>query len=226
MKKPHYFGHRNRLKKKFLEKGIDALEEYELIELLLFYSIPVKDTKPLAKELLKKYKNIKGIFSNLNLKDFCKIQGLGENSFILFKLIKEIHSIVEKQNIFQRKTLDNLEKVIKYAKVSLGDLKEEVLKVLCLNSQNELLNEFTVEKGIANEIYIYPRKIVKIALDSNATAIILIHNHPSGKIEPSKGDIMVTNRLKNLLEPLGIVLHDHIIVSSNSYYSFKERGLI
>ena len=226
MEKPHYHGHRNRLKKKFLQNGIKSLHDYEIIELLLFYSIPVKDTKPIAKELLKKYKNIKGIFSNLNLKDFNEIKGLGENSYILFKLIKEIQTIIEKEKVFETKTLDNLEKVIKYAKVSIGDFENEVLKVLCLNSKNELLNDVVVDEGIANEIYIYPRKIVKIALEQNATALILIHNHPSGSVKPSKADIIITKKLENLLSEINIKLHDHIIVSKNSYFSFKKERLI
>ena len=226
MEKPQYYGHRKRLKKKFLQKGISALNDYEIIELLLFYSIPVKDTKLIAKELLKKFKNIKEIFLNLDSKEISKIKGFGENSLIHFKLIKEIHSIIEKQKIFERKILDNPEKVINYAKVSIGSLNEEVLKVLCLNSKNELLNDVEVERGITNEVYIYPRKIVKIALDNNSTAIILLHNHPSGNVEPSKSDVDVTKNIKLLLKNLGILLHDHIIVSTDNYYSFKERGLI
>ena len=226
MEKPHYHGHRNRLKKKFLQNGIESLHDYEIIELLLFYSIPVKDTKPLAKELLKKHRNIKGIFSNLNFKNFNEIKGLGENSYILFKLIKEIQTIIEKEKIFETKTLDNLEKVIKYAKVSIGDSENEVLKVLCLNSKNELLNDVVVDEGTANEIYIYPRKIIKIALEQNATALILIHNHPSGSVKPSKADIIITKKLENLLSEINIKLHDHIIVSKNSFFSFRKERLL
>ncbi len=224
--KPHYYGHRERLKKKFLDKGIDALNEYEVIELLLFFSIPVKDTKPIAKELLKKFKNIKGIFKNLESKKILEIKGFGKNSLILFKLIKELHSIIEKQEIFHGKVLDNLEKVIKYAKASIGNKLKEELKVLCLNSKNEIIDDVNVEKGTENEIYIYPRKIVKIALENSSTAIILIHNHPSGDIKPSQNDIGITRNLKILLENIGITLHDHIIITANNYYSFRKEGLI
>ncbi len=224
--KPHYYGHRERLKKKFIENGIDALNEYEVIELLLFFSIPVKDTKPIAKELLKEFKNIKGIFKNLDSKKILNVKGFGKNSLTLFKLIKELHSLIEKQKIFERKVLDNLEKVIKYAKVSIGDFDNEVLKVLCLNSRNELLNDVVVDEGTVNEIYVYPRKIVKIALEQNATALILIHNHPSGSVKPSKADILITKKLENLLSELNIRLHDHIIVSKNSFFSFKKERLL
>ncbi len=224
--KPHYYGHRERLKKKFIENGIEALNEYEVIELLLFFSIPVKDTKPIAKELLKEFKNIKGIFKNLDSKKILNVKGFGKNSLTLFKLIKELHSLIEKQKIFERKVLDNLEKVIKYAKVSIGNRLKEELKVICLNSKNEIIEDVTVEIGTENEIYIYPRKIVKIALENNSTAIILLHNHPSGNINPSQSDINITKKLKLLLENIGITLHDHIIVASDNYFSFKEQGII
>lgn len=224
--KPHYYGHRERLKKKFIENGIEALNEYEVIELLLFFSIPVKDTKPIAKELLKEFKNIKGIFKNLDSKKILNVKGFGKNSLTLFKLIKELHSLIEKQKIFERKVLDNLEKVIKYAKISIGNRLKEELKVICLNSKNEIIEDVTVEIGTENEIYIYPRKIVKIALENNSTAIILLHNHPSGNINPSQSDINITKNLKLLLENIGITLHDHIIVASDNYFSFKEQGII
>ncbi len=224
--KPHYYGHRERLKKKFIENGIEALNEYEVIELLLFFSIPVKDTKPIAKELLKEFKNIKGIFKNLDSKKILNVKGFGKNSLTLFKLIKELHSLIEKQKIFERKVLDNLEKVIKYAKISIGNRLKEELKVICLNSKNEIIDDVTVESGTENEIYIYPRKIVKIALENNSTAIILLHNHPSGNINPSQSDINITKNLKLLLENIGITLHDHIIVASDNYFSFKEQGII
>ncbi len=224
--KPHYYGHRERLKKKFIENGIEALNEYEVIELLLFFSIPVKDTKPIAKELLKEFKNIKGIFKNLDSKKILNVKGFGKNSLTLFKLIKELHSLIEKQKIFERKVLDNLEKVIKYAKISIGNRLKEELKVICLNSKNEIIEDVTVEIGTENEIYIYPRKIVKIALENNSTAIILLHNHPSGNINPSQSDINITKKLKLLLENIGITLHDHIIVASDNYFSFKEQGII
>ena len=226
MKKPHYHGHRRRLKERYLKNGINALTEYEIIELLLFYSIPVKDTKPIAKELLKKFSNIKGIFNNLDSKKIYEVKGFGENSLILFKLINDLHSLIETQEIFKTKILDNLEKVIKYAKASLGNKKREELKVLCLNSKNELIKDVTVDYGTENEVYIYPRKIIKIALDYNSTAVILIHNHPSGNVNPSLNDIEITKKLKNLLNNIGITLHDHIIISSDNYYSFAAGGLI
>ncbi len=226
MKKPHYHGHRKRLKERYLKNGISGLNEYEIIELLLFYSIPVKDTKPVAKELLKKFKNIKGIFHNLDSKKILEVKGFGENSLILFKLINDLYSIIATQEIFKIKVLDNLEKVIKYAKASLGNKKKEVLKVLCLNSKNEIIKDVTVDSGTENEVYIYPRKIVKIALDYNSTAVILIHNHPSGNVKPSKSDIEITRKLKNLLNNIGITLHDHIIISSDKYYSFAAGGLL
>ena len=224
--KPHYYGHRERLKKKFLKQGISSLYDYEIIELLLFYSIPVKDTKPVAKELLKEFKNIKGIFDNIDSKKILKIKGFGENSLILFKLIKEIYTLIEKEKIFERKVLDNLEKVIKYATVSIGKSKVEEFKILCLNAKNELLTDVTLEKGIENEVYIYPKKIVKILLEENATAVILLHNHPSGNVKPSESDIKITKNLSNILRNIGIALHDHIIVSEKNYFSFREKGLI
>ena len=226
MTKPHYYGHRERLKKKYFEKGIEALNEYEILELLLFYSIPRKDTKKVAKELLNRFKNIKGVFENLFSEEIEKVHGFGKNSLIFLRIIRDIFSIIEKQKIFETKKLDNLEKVIKYAKVSITGLKHEELRVLCLNSKNEIIDDVVVEKGIINEVYIYPRKIVEIAIKKNATSLILIHNHPSGNVKPSKADILLTKKLKEILNAINVTLHDHIIVSQNNFYSFKLERII
>ncbi len=226
MTKPHYYGHRERLKKKYFEKGIEALNEYEILELLLFYSIPRKDTKKVAKELLNRFKNIKGVFENLFSEEIEKVHGFGKNSLIFLRIIRDIFSIIEKQKIFETKKLDNLEKVIKYAKVSITGLKHEELRVLCLNSKNEIIDDVVVEKGIINEVYIYPRKIVEIAIKKNATSLILIHNHPSGNVKPSKADIILTKKLKEILNAINVTLHDHIIVSQNNFYSFKLERII
>ncbi len=222
----HYLGHRERLRKRYIETGMEALNDYELLELLLFYSIPVKDTKPIAKQLIKTFGNIKNIFLNLNSSKIKNIKGVGRNTIILLKIVKDLCSIIQKQNIIEKKSLKNPVDVINFAKVSLGLLDEEVLYVLSLNSRNEIINFSLLDKGTPNEIYLYPRKILKKAIEDNATAIILIHNHPSGNTYPSENDIFFTKKIEKILKEIQIVLHDHIIVSADEYFSFKERGLI
>jgi len=226
MKKPHYYGHRERLRKKYSENGINSLSKHEIIELLLTFTIPVKDTKEPAKSLLKKYGSIKNIFYHLDKENFEAIKGIGEKSFILFRLINDIFKIISEEELTSKTKISSPEEVINYCRKTMWNLKNEVFKIIFLNSKNEILKIENVEQGTINEAYIYFRKIFEKAFNVGATAMILIHNHPSGKEEPSKADIDMTKKVINLAENLNITVHDHIIITSNDYFSFKERGIM
>ncbi len=226
MGKPHYHGHRERLRKKYLNSGINSINDYEIIELLLSYSIPVKDTKETAKKLLKKYGSIKEIFYNLDKENFCSVNGIGEKSFILFKLINDMFKIISEEELFSKEKILSPEDVINYCKKTMWNLKVEEFKIIFLNSKNEILDIKTIEKGTVNEAYIYFRKIFEKAFQYNASAMVLLHNHPSGKPEPSDEDIKITKKVIELSDNLNITVHDHIIITPNSYFSFKENNLI
>lgn len=227
MKKQHFHGHRERLRKKYLEKGIESLNDYEILELILFYSIPVKDTKPVAKELLQKFGSIKNILAHLNLEEFSSIKGLGEKSYILFSLIKDIHKIIEKNAIIEnKKCIKSLDDVIKFSKNILWDVNFEQFCCLFLNSKNEVLKFEILEQGTVNETYIYFRKLFEKAFKIKATALILIHNHPSGNATPSREDMNITREIVKIAAPLGITVHDHVIIAGDNYFSFKKENII
>ncbi len=224
--KPHYLGHRKRLRKRFLDNGIEALSDYEILELLLSFSIPVKDTKTIAKTLLKKYGSIKEVFSNLYIKDFLQITGVGEQSFVLFKLVNDINKYIATEKFLKKKIIKSILDVVEFSKNIMWNLSVEEFRIIFLNSKNEILNCEKVAEGIVNEAYIYVRKIFEKAFYYHATALILIHNHPSGKAVPSKEDIAITQKIVTLARDLGITIHDHVIIARDGFYSFNEHNRI
>lgn len=225
MQKNSAEGHRLRLKNKFLKVGADGLHNYEILELLLFYSIPRKDVKPIAKLLLNQFGNIGNIL-NAPISKLSTIAGIGDNTIISFKLVREILSLTNKEQILKKPILDHWDKLIPYLRSNIGYKSTENFKVLYLNSKNILLGEEDYDSGTINRISIYPREILKAALQQGATSVILVHNHPSGITKPSQHDIDVTLAIKNALQTLDIVVIDHIIISVNNEFSFKTNELI
>jgi len=225
MSKTQNTGHRSRLKEKFLKADPSVFPDYELLELLLFYTIPRKDTKSLAKELINHFSSI----ANLLCSDPKVLQDLKVTSstIILFKAIKEISSRLLRESIDPKSPIiSSWKTLLDYCKISMGHLKTEQFRILYLNKKNSIIKEEILASGTIDHVYIYPREIVKNALFLDASAIILIHNHPSGKNEPSGGDIEVTKEMIRVCEPIGIKVHDHVIITSTSHYSFKAHGII
>jgi DNA repair protein RadC len=218
-------GHRLRLKNKFLKTTPMAFHSYELLELLLFYSIPRVDVKPLAKLLINHFGSLSKVLT-ASPYELSKIPGIGQNTIIFFKLIKEAAVLSTKEQIINQPILGSWEKLISYLRANIGYNSVESMKVLYLNSKNILLGEELYDCGTTNKISIYPREIVKAALHYNATAIILVHNHPSGVSKPSQSDIDATVAIKNALINLDIVVIDHVIVSPNNEFSFQANALL
>lgn len=219
-------GHRNRIKEKYLKNGIEGFLEYEILELLLTYSIPRRDVKSISKELLEKFGDLYGVF-HANRKSLCEVQGIKDNSYILFNLIKDINRYIYKENRLLGKKISGTEELLEYLKMDLCHLKVEVFKVIFLDCQNVLLDEKTLFKGTLDKSYIYPRELVKEIFIRDAKSVIFVHNHPSGSITPSKADISFTNNMRFLLKELEINLLDHIIIGRGGhYYSFLEEDLI
>lgn len=225
-------GHRERIKEKFLKNGIDGFAEYEILELLLTYCIPRKDTKPMAKDLLNKFKSLDNVFKA----DFDKlsaIDGLGKNSIVFLKLIGDLPSIIYKDELKNKKLVDketlkisNKDILLKYLRNKIGYEEIEKFYVLYLSSSNEVIEFEENSVGTLDRSSVYPREIYKKIINLNAKSIILAHNHPSDNITPSKCDIELTNEIAKGLKNFGALLIEHIIITKNSYFSFLEEGLI
>ena len=225
-------GHRERIKEKFLKNGIDGFAEYEILELLLTYCIPRKDTKPIAKELLNKFKSLDNIFKA----DFDKlsaIDGLGKNSIAFLKLIGDLPSIIYKDELKNKKLVNkeilkitNKDILLNYLRNKIGYEEKEKFYVIYLSSSNKVIEFEENSVGTLDRSSVYPREIYKKIINLNAKSIILAHNHPSDNITPSKSDIELTNEIAKGLKNFGALLIEHIIITKNSYFSFLEEGLI
>ena len=225
-------GHRERIREKFLKNGIDGFAEYEILELLLTYCIPRKDTKPIAKELLNKFKSLDNVFKA----DFDKlsaIDGLGKNSIAFLKLIGDLPSIIYKDELKNKKLVDketlkisNKDILLKYLRNKIAYEEIEKFYVLYLSSSNEVIEFEENSVGTLDRSSVYPREIYKKIINLNAKSVILAHNHPSDNITPSKCDIELTNEIAKGLKNFGALLIEHIIITKNSYFSFLEEGLI
>ncbi|MFZ8015897.1 RadC family protein [Fusobacterium watanabei] len=225
-------GHRERIKEKFLKNGIDGFAEYEILELLLTYCIPRKDTKPIAKDLLNKFKTLDNVFKA----DFDKlsvIDGLGNNSIAFLKLIGDLPSIIYKDELKNKKLIDretlkisSKDILLNYLRNKIGYEEIEKFYVIYLSSSNEVIEFEENSVGTLDRSSVYPREIYKKIINLNAKSVILAHNHPSDNITPSKSDIELTNEIAKGLKNFGALLIEHIIITKNSYFSFLEEGLI
>ena len=225
-------GHRERIREKFLNNGIDGFAEYEILELLLTYCIPRKDTKPIAKVLLNKFKSLDNVFK-ADLDKLSAIDGLGKNSVAFLKLIGDLPSIIYKDELKNKKLIEketlkisNKDILLKYLRNKIGYEEIEKFYVIYLSSSNEVIEFEENSVGTLDRSSVYPREIYKKIINLNAKSIILAHNHPSDNITPSKCDIDLTNEIAKGLKNFGALLIEHIIITKNSYFSFLEEGLI
>lgn len=222
--KTHVLGHRKRLKDK-IAVSPKSLSDYELLEALLFYVFPRKDTKQPAKDLMATFKNLKNVIFSDDA-EIQKIAGLGASSALIFKLIKEIFSRILQTEVANSPVISTSDNVLSYYKNVLGTLKKEQLRVMFLDAKNHLILEKMLHEGTPNQTAIYPREITQIALNCGATAIILVHNHPSGDTTPSRQDVLMTKRIKEIAEKLEIQLLDHLIIGHDATFSLREAELI
>lgn len=222
---PHYHGHRDRLRERFVQGGAAAMADYELLELLLFMAIPRRDVKPLAKELIKKFGNLAGVL-NAPFPALAEIDGLSETSAIALKAIGSAGQRMLKQEMINKPVLNSGSRLMEYCQATLAHEPREHFRLLFLNKKNELIADEIQQSGTVDHTPAYPREIMKRALELSATAIILCHNHPSGDAKPSKDDIVMTEAIIAAGKPLNIIIHDHIIVAKNGTTSFRNLGLI
>ncbi len=221
---PHYAGHRDRLRQRFVQGGVEALQEYELLELILFTVIPRRDVKPLAKDLIQKFGNFSAVV-HAEIADLIGA-GLTENSAIALKTIEASSLKMMKQDVMHRPILNSWSRLMDYLHASMAQDTQEQFRLLFLNKKNELIGDEIQQTGTIDHTPAYPREIIKRALNVGATALVLVHNHPSGDSTPSQPDIALTQDIITAATPFDIRIHDHVIISKNGYTSFKSEGLI
>jgi DNA repair protein radC len=219
-------GHRERLRQRFLSTGTKGFFDYELLELLLTYTVIRKNCRGIAKSLLKKYGDLYTILKQPE-EELRKNKYMTERAIVFFKLLFEIIESELYKKVHNKKiTLSSNIKLLNYLKFSLLNRDVEVFKVLFLNTQNELLKEEELFYGTIDKSTVYIRELVKKILEYNAKAVILVHNHPSGSLRPSESDILLTRKVKEVFESLEIRLLDHLIISEKGYFSFLEGGIL
>lgn len=222
--KPHYHGHRDRLRQRFRESP-NSLADYELLELVLFLAIPQRDVKPLAKTLIHKFGNLPGVM-NAPIEELTKIDGIKDNTALALKSITALSHRALKSELIKKPILNSWDRLMDYCTATMAHESREHFRILFLNKKNEMIADEIQGSGTVDHTPAYPREIMKRALELGATALILVHNHPSGDPKPSQADIEMTRHILRAAEPFSIVIHDHVIVSKNGYSSFKSLGLI
>ena len=222
--KPHFHGHRDRLRQRFRENP-DSLADYELLELVLFLAIPQRDVKPLAKTLIARFGNLSGVM-NAPPGELVKTGGIKDSTAIALKSIAALSHRALKSELIKKPVLNSWARLMDYCVATMAHEQREHFRILFLNKKNEMIADEIQNSGTVDHTPAYPREIMKRALELGATALILVHNHPSGDPKPSAADIEMTRHVLRAAEPFNIVIHDHVIVSKNGYASFKNLGLI
>jgi DNA repair protein RadC len=222
---PHYHGHRERLRERFHSAGPDALSDYELLEMVLFRSLPRGDTKPLAKTLLKTFGSFAEVVHAPETR-LREVEGVGDATITNLKLIAASASRIAKGQLKQRTLLSSWNDVIDYCRTSMAFADKEQFRVLFLDKRNQLIADEVQQVGTVDHTPVYPREVIKRSLELSATAVLLVHNHPSGDPTPSQADIQMTKAIMDIAEPLGISVHDHIIVGKNGHASLRGLKLI
>ncbi|MEA3475571.1 MAG: DNA repair protein RadC [Candidatus Cloacimonadota bacterium] len=219
-------GHRKRLREKFIKSGISGFHDYEIVELLLTLGTPRKDCKQLAKEAIKKFKSLKGVLE-ATMDKLQEIDGIGPHNAFGIKLFQEISERYLKERIIGKKIqLKSSKEVYDYLFQSMQKNKKEIFKVLFLDAKNKIINTEDLFEGSLVSSVVYPREIMKKAINYNAVSLIFVHNHPSGNPEPSQSDKDITKNLVNAGKVMQIKILDHIIIGDNKYFSFADEGLI
>ncbi|WP_370323072.1 RadC family protein [Roseococcus sp. SYP-B2431] len=218
-------GHRSRMREKLLERGPDALADYELLEMLLFFGFRKGDTKPLAKRLINEHGSFARVLAAPSAK-LLESAGLGPHSVSALKLVQAAALRMMQAEVAEQPVLNNWDRLIDYLNAVLAREKVEQFRVLFLDPKNRLIADEAQARGTVNHTPVYPREVVKRALELHATALILVHNHPSGDPTPSRADLEMTRQIQDAAAVLEIVVHDHLILGNGRYTSFRREGLL
>jgi DNA repair protein RadC len=217
---PHYHGHRDRLRTRFREGGADALADYELLELVLFRALPRRDVKPLAKNLLEKFGSFAEVVSAPPTR-IAEVTGAGEAVITELKIVEAAAHYLARGKVRARPVLSSWNAVLDYCRTSMAFAEKEHFRVLFLDKRNQLIADEVQQTGTVDHTPVYPREVIKRALELSATAVVLVHNHPSGDPSPSRADIEMTKSIVEAARPFGIEVHDHLIVGREGYASLK-----
>lgn len=223
-KEKHYHGHRGRLRERFLGNP-KSLPDYEILELLLFPASPRKDMKPLAKELIGKFGSFAKVIKATDT-ELLSVKGVSDAALAAIRSVEEAASRLLLSEVQEKAILNNWIKLLEYCRSEMGFLKKEQFRILFLNSKNMLIKDEVQQEGTINHTMAYPREIVKRALELSASSIILLHNHPSGDPSPSQADIDLTDQIIAAAKPLGVKVHDHLIITEGEHFSFRSSQLI
>ncbi len=218
-------GHRQRLRARLLTAGPDSVADHELLELVLFLALPRRDTKPIARALLARF----GSFANAitaPLAELVAVEGMGEAGAAALKTVQAAALRLVRSEVQAQPVLANWDILMGYLNAQLARERVEQLRILFLDNRNRLLADEPQSRGTVNHTPVYPREVARRALELHATALILVHNHPSGDPAPSRDDIAMTHEIKSALEMLGVVLHDHVIIGNGRWLSFRREGLL
>ncbi len=221
---PDYKGHRERSRAKFLREGIEGWHDYEVLELLLYYPLHRKDTKPIAKNLLRKFKTIGGVLG-ADVRELKEVRGISDSAAVFLKLTEAVTVLCRHEKLKDRDLLNSPKLVFEYLKSSLKHSPDEEFRVLFLNTRNRLIDSEKLHTGTVNRSVVYPRKVVERALYHHSAGVILSHNHPAGSLTPSDDDITATKSIRKALDTVEVNLLDHIIIGGDGYFSFAENGV-
>ena len=222
---PDYLGHRERLRERFKQGGAEALPDYELLELVLFRSIPRADTKPVAKALIAKF----GTFAEVigaPMERLMEVKGVGESVAADLKLVQASAVRLARGEVAQRPLLANFNAIVDYCRAAMAFHEREQFRILFVDKKNQLIADEVQQEGTVDHTPVYTREVIKRALELSATAIVLVHNHPSGDPTPSIADIDMTKKIVSAGKELGVVIHDHLIIGRKGHVSFKGLGII
>ncbi|MDP3601414.1 MAG: DNA repair protein RadC [Bosea sp. (in: a-proteobacteria)] len=222
---PHYLGHRERLRTRFQEAGADTLPDYELLELLLFRSIPQRDVKPLAKELIARFGSFAEVLGAPAAR-LTEVKGIGEGVALDLKVVEAALQRMARGAVTRRTVLSSWSAVLDYCRTTMAFAEREQFRLLFLDKKNAVIADEVQQTGTVDHTPVYPREVMRRALELSASAIILVHNHPSGDPTPSAADVKMTRELVDIAKPLGIAIHDHVIVGRDGHASFRGLGLI
>ena len=222
---PHYLGHRDRLRERASDGGLAALPDYEVLELLLFRSVPRGDVKPLAKQLLARFGSFAGVLG-ASLAELKTVAGVGAAVALDLKLLHEATLRIGREAVGKRPVISSWAALLAYVKTALAHEAREQFRVLFLDKKNQLIADEVLGRGTVDHAPVYPREVMRRALELSASAVILVHNHPSGDPTPSAADIDMTRQVVDAARPLRIAIHDHLVVGRDGVASFKALGLM
>jgi DNA repair protein RadC len=223
--RPHYWGHRERLRHRFLEGGAAAMPEYELLELVLFNAIARIDVKPLAKALLAAFGDLNGVIAASEHR-LLQVPGTTPRVYLQLKIVEALAHRMARARVIQRSVISSWEDLMSYCRTVMAYRDTEQFRILFLDRKNVLIADEPQAKGTVDHVPVYPREVAKRALELNASALILVHNHPSGDPTPSEADIAMTEAIDMACQAIGVALHDHVVIGKGAEASFRSLGLL